>query len=149
MEKLVKQMGELVASLQEAKAEVEKEKSLLATEVTKTHKLSDELIKKKGELEAREQKVAEQEKPLQILEEAKKIQAENKETLAAIESAQKAFAKERAEFNTKVAKDRAELGAAQQLFAKEMEVFKADRKQLIEKEKTYKDDVLNKLKAVK
>ena len=149
MEKLLKQAQELVASLQEAKSEVVRNKDMLENELSKANKLMNELAQKKADLDAKEASLNGLAAPHIALEEAKKIQAENKEALDAINTAHKAFIKDRAEFNSKVAKEKVEFDVQKDVLAKELETLKADRKQLAEKEKTYKDDILNNLKAVK
>ena len=149
MEKLLAQAQELVASLQEAKGKAVSAAEVLELRVDQTDKLKIELTKQKEDLDLREAKVAEAEKPAILLAKANELQALNKDTLDAINTAQKAFAKDRADFNSKSEVTRAELQAGKDLLTKELEVLKADRKQLEAAKKTYKDDVLNKLKAVK
>jgi len=149
MEKILKQATELVTSLQEEKARECKLTDELEAKIDSTSKLMTRLENQKRDLDAREEEIKKQEAPSVLLMAANKAQAESREALTAIDTAQKSFAKERAEFNSKVAKDRAEIQGSKDLLAKELEVLKADRKDLEAKKLTYKDDVLNKLKAVK
>ena len=147
MEKLIKQASELVASLQEAKAEVLRQGEQLDREIKANAKLKDELAKQQADLDAREAVISAQEKPMHMLEQAKAIQAVNKKTLENIDIAQKALEKERNLFAQKLVEEKSRLDAEKELADKQRETLKAGLKKLDEDRKKYKDDVISKLKV--
>ena len=147
METLLNQAQELVASIRKNEVEVLSKSNELDKKLKEVHDLEAELKQFQKALEAREEAVKLLEAPDVILAEAKRIKAENTESLEAISNAQKGFAKERAEFNSKVQKETLELNTQKEIIKKELDEIKAMREELKEKIKNYKDEVLNKLKV--
>lgn len=149
MEKILAQAQELLASLQEAKSVAVKHTLELEKKIIDNNKLKTELDKREADLDKREDAVKSKEAPAKLLEDAKKVQAETNAALKGMDDAQKAFAKEVGAFNASKARELAEIAAAKEVIKKELETLKADRVQLEDSKKKYKDEILNKLKAVK
>lgn len=149
LEELVKTAQSLVKKLNEGIASVSEERKEIDSENLKLTERQDVCSKKENSINDREAAVEKFESPAIALSNAKQLNAQTKDLQSDLSKGQIKLDKEKRDFSQYVFKMKQEIQTAQDEVYNERESFKAARKELEEKEKTYKDDILNKLKAVK
>ena len=145
MEKLLKQAQELNESLTQKIAEYKAAIAEANNTSASNRVYKDRLDALKADIEAREEAIKGTESVQEALAQVKKERAELSEAAVALEAKKEALAKQIAAHNSKAI----ELKRDQDLIQQGNDLLKKGREELEKEKKSYKDDILAKLKAVK